>query len=159
MIARAKSDYETNLAQTYAHSNNNQIFQYISSIKDQDHYPIKMFYNDKPASTDSDKAQIFNEYFYSVFSCSDPPTTAVDLDTASTSVILDDVISEPYMFDMLKSLDSNKASGIDNISPKLLKNCALPLLKIICLPHLFTVSLCNSENPKRLAHSLCSTYL
>jgi len=43
MIARAKSDYETNLALTYAHSNNNQIFQYISNIKDQDHYLIKMF--------------------------------------------------------------------------------------------------------------------
>jgi len=40
MIARAKSDYKTNLALTYAHSNNNRIFQYISSIKDQDHYQI-----------------------------------------------------------------------------------------------------------------------
>jgi len=37
MIARAKSDYKTNLALTYAHSNTNRIFQYISSIKDQDH--------------------------------------------------------------------------------------------------------------------------
>jgi len=49
-----------------------------------------MFYNDKPASTDSEKAQIFNEYFYSVFSCSDPLTTDVNLDTASTLGILND---------------------------------------------------------------------
>jgi len=92
-------DYETNLVLSYAHSNNSQIFQYISSIKDQDHYPIEMFYNDKPASTDSDNVQIFNEYFYSVFSCSDPPTTGVDLDTVSTSD--DVVVSEPDVFDML----------------------------------------------------------
>ena len=37
-------------------------------------------------------------------------------------------------------------SGIDNISPKLLKNCALPLLHIVC--HLFTVSLSNSKIPQ-----------
>jgi len=66
-----------------------------------------MFYNDKPASTDLDKAQIFNEYFYSVFTCSNPSTTEVDLDTAPTSGILNDVvISEPEVLDMLTSLDS-----------------------------------------------------
>jgi len=96
MIARAKSDYETNFALTYTHSNNNRIFQYISSIKGQDHYPIETFCNDKPASTDSDKAQIFNEYYYSVFPYSNPPTTDIDLDIAPTSGILNDVgISEP----------------------------------------------------------------
>ena len=147
MIARAKSDYETNLALTYSHSNNNRIFQYISSIKGQDHYPIEMSYNDKLASSDSDKAQIFNEYFYSVFSDSNPPIDDIDLEAAPTSAILNDiVISESDVYDMLVSLDVNKASGIDNISPKLFKNCALPLLQIIC--HLFTVSLCNGEIPK-----------
>ena len=67
-IAEAKSEYESNLALTYAHTNNNKIFQYISSIKGHDCHPNQMFYNDKQASTDLEKAQLFNDYFCSVFS-------------------------------------------------------------------------------------------
>jgi len=119
MIVRAKFDYENNFVPTYAHSNNNRIFQYVSSIKGQDHYPFAMSYNDVLASTDSDKAQIFNEYFYSVFSDGNPPIDDIDLDAAPTSAILNDiVISEPDIYDML---DMKKASGI-NINPKLFKN-------------------------------------
>jgi len=59
MIASAKSDYEANLAQTYVHSNNSRIFQCISNIKGQDHYPIEMSYNDTTASYDSEIAEIF----------------------------------------------------------------------------------------------------
>ena len=147
MIASAKSDYETNLALTYAHSNNNQIFQCISNIKGQDHYPIEMSYNDTTASNDSKKAEIFNEHFYSVFTCSNLETDEDGIDATPTTGTLNDiVISEPDVLDMLKSLQLNKVSGIDNISPKLLKNCALPLLHIIY--HLFTVSLSNSKIPK-----------
>ena len=70
-IAEAKSEYESNLALTYAHTNNNKIFQYISSIKGHDCHLSLMFYNDKQAgSTDSEKALLFNNYFYSVFSSS-----------------------------------------------------------------------------------------
>ena len=47
MIAEAKSKYESNLALTYAHTNNNKIFQYISSIKGHDRHPNLIFYNDK----------------------------------------------------------------------------------------------------------------
>ena len=38
------------------------------------------------------------------------------------------ILYEPDVLDMLTSLDSKKACGIDNSSTKLLKNCALPLL-------------------------------
>ena len=70
MIAEAKSDYESSLASNYAHMNNNKIFQYISSIKGRESFPAKMYYNDEYASTDLGKAQLFNKYFYSVFSSS-----------------------------------------------------------------------------------------
>jgi len=52
MITEAKSEYKSNLALAYAHSYNSRIFQY----KGNDRYPTPIFYNDKQASTDSDKA-------------------------------------------------------------------------------------------------------
>ena len=77
MIAEAKSDYESSLASNYAHRNNNKIFQYISSIKSRESFPAKMCYNDEYASTDLDKAQLFNKYFYSVFSSSTNTTANI----------------------------------------------------------------------------------
>jgi len=44
--AKAKSDYESNLALNYTHTNNNKIFQYIFSIKGRENFPAKMHYND-----------------------------------------------------------------------------------------------------------------
>ena len=70
MIVEAKLQYESNLALAYAHS---KIFQYISSIKGHDRYPTSMFYNEKQATSDSDKAQLFNEYFYSVYTSGNQP--------------------------------------------------------------------------------------
>ena len=77
MIAEAKSDYESSLASNYAHMNNNKIFQYISSIKGRESFPAKMCYNDEYVSTDLDKAQLFNKYFYSVFSSSTNTTANI----------------------------------------------------------------------------------
>lgn len=146
MIAQAKSDHESNLILSYAHSNNNKIFQYISSLKGNDNYPSQMFYNDKQASTNQDKAQLFNDYFYSVFTHSsdsipDQPDSTPNSDTLHNIEILSSEV-----FDLLTNLDTNKACGIDNISPKLLRYCASPLLQVIC--HLFTISLSNSTIPK-----------
>ena len=90
MIASTKSDYEANLALTYVHSNNNRTFQYISNIKGQDHYPIEMSYNDTTESNDSEKAEIFNEYFYSVFTRSNPEFAEDNVDITSTTGILND---------------------------------------------------------------------
>ena len=73
MIAGAKSDFESCLALNYVHTNNNKIFHYISSIKGHDNFPAKMCYNDECASTDINKAQLSNRYFYSVFSLSHAP--------------------------------------------------------------------------------------
>ena len=67
MITEAKYDYETNLALNYAHSNSNKIFKYISSIKGRESFPAKMHYINESASTDLEKAQLFNNYFHSVF--------------------------------------------------------------------------------------------
>ena len=46
----------------------NKFYQYITNIKGQDKFPTQMFYDNQHACTDQEKAQLFNNYFYSVFS-------------------------------------------------------------------------------------------
>ena len=75
-MAQAKSDYESHLILNFAHSHNNKIFQYISGIKGQANFPTQMFHNSSLASNNQEKAQLFNKYFYSVFSTdNDTPDT------------------------------------------------------------------------------------
>ena len=105
-----------------------------------------MFYNDKKASTDSEKAQLFNDYFYSVFSSSDQPINDFDTAPSSDDSLHDIVMFQGDVFDIFTSLVSSKVSGIDNISPKTFKYCAAPLLQVIC--HLFSTSLQNNSIPQ-----------
>ena len=144
-ISKAKSDFESNLALNYAHSNNNKIFQYISSIKGREHFPAKMCYNDEFASTDLQKAQMFNNYFHSVFSASTGPPSIPEIQPSDHIAIQDIRFSDTDVLYLLTSLDTSKACGIDNLSPKIFKFCALPLLQVIC--HLFQTSISFSNIP------------
>ena len=67
MVAEAKSTYESKLVLDYASTINDKNFKHISSIKKLDDFPSKMSYNDEFAVNDSSKAQLFNKYFYSLF--------------------------------------------------------------------------------------------
>ena len=104
-----------------------------------------MFYNNKHACNDQQKAQLFNNYFYSVFSTD--PITPVSKPPMSTSTgTLNDIeINKSEVLIILSSLDGNKAPGIDNISLRVYRHCAFTLLKPIC--HLFAISLSSGSIP------------
>ena len=106
-----------------------------------------MFYNNKHACNDQQKAQLFNNYFYSVFSTD--PITPVSKPPMSTSTgTLNDIeINESEVLTTLSSLDDNKAPGIGNITPRVYIHCALSLLQPIC--HLFAVSLSAGSIPSQ----------
>jgi len=59
-MARAKSDYETNLINTYAPKNATKIYQYINSITGQNNIPTTVNYRSSSATTDQDKASLSN---------------------------------------------------------------------------------------------------
>ena len=119
-ISKAKSDFKSNLALNYAHSNNNKIFQYISSIKGCEHYPVKMCHKDEFAYTDLQKAQMFNNYFYSVFS----GTPSIPDTQPSDHLAIHDIrFFDTDVLYLLASFDTSKACGIDNLSPKIFKFC------------------------------------
>ena len=75
--------------------------------------------------TDEEKANLFNEYFFSVYSHrssypSIPPTSTIP----SLSVI---DVSPSDVYSALSGLDPSKTKGVDGIGPQILKYCALAL--------------------------------
>ena len=64
-------------------------------------------------------------------------------------------VNESEVLPILYSLDINKAAGIDNIGPRVLRFCASSLLKPIC--HLFTASLSTGGVPTQWHAHCCVT--
>ena len=73
-----------------------------------------MYYNDNSTTDDKQKASLFNNYFYSVFTTTNinqpPPSEPLDSSTQQHLVSID--ISEEDTFSTFNSLDPHKAVGI-----------------------------------------------
>ena len=107
--------------------------------------PSTLYLENILATTDFEKASLFNLYFHSVFTKSAfqlPQHNELDL---PESFICDINVSESNVFNILQSLDVSKAMGCDGISPKLLKQCSLSLYRP--LHYLFSLSLSQSYLP------------
>jgi len=63
----AKSNYESALVSDFAGHKNAAIFRYMKSLSSSSDFPPTMFLGSKSATSSKDKAILFNEYFYSVF--------------------------------------------------------------------------------------------
>ena len=138
MISETKLEFESSLINDFAFSNNNRIFKYISSFSKNETIPAKMYYNDKCCSDNFGIAQLFNSYFYSVFT-RETPSFSGDFDLSQSENNLRTIdISISEVFEAMNSLDPNKAMGIDKISPKVLKYCATSL----CEPITYLYSQC-----------------
>ena len=81
--------------------------------------PNTVVYKNRSPSLDTDRANLHNKYFYSMFSQSTyslPPLSHMP----PTSFSLNSVnVTEEDVHHALTSLDPNKAFGSDNISPAL----------------------------------------
>ena len=142
-IAQAKMNYESKLVHDFACNKNPKLYSHIRSVTRQNHLPQQLTLDHRIATTDEEKANLFNEYFFSVYSthssftappCSHPPSSITEVDISVTEV-----------YQALSNLDPSKAMGIDGISPKVLKFCAVALCEP--LHHLFRTSLLTSHIP------------
>ena len=141
-MVHEKANYENHLINTYFYSNNTKIFRYISTLKGQSNLPAEMSYGDRRAINNIDKANLFNNYFYSVFLHDQHNYRC----PSNKDCCLHDIkISIQEVFDILSTLDVTKAAGIDGISPRILRNCASSLLIPIC--HLFKTSTTTGNIP------------
>ena len=120
-------------------ASNSSIYKYINYLRKGDNIPSTMYHGSTNATSDEDRDNLFNKYFYSVFTQSTftlPPASDLPtLDSFITSVVIP--VSEVY--EILSSLDTSKAMGLDGIGPNVLKHWASALCEP--LQHLFNVSL------------------
>ena len=144
-ILQAKSNYESHLIHSFAGSHNARIYDYIRSLSKTSTIPSSVILENCSTTSDSEKAELFNNFFHSVFTRSS--FSLPDMSTLSlpSSCICSLTISDTEVFEAISSLDPTKSSGCDGVGPKLLKHCASALY--VPLHHLFSVSLSKHSIP------------
>ena len=97
--------------------------------------------NDSVVESDVDKAELLNTFFASQSNIDESNVTAdlSDIDDNESSTLESISLDPSEVCDILKNIDSGKASGPDKISPILLKKGAIELSYPLCL--LFNCSL------------------
>ena len=136
-IAEAKLNYESHLVSTFAANKNYKIFNYMHCLTTHNSLPATIRSDSSEASSDMEKANLFNQYFHSVFTrrnYSLPSLQDFPVNGVSISEI---TFSESDVYEVLAALDPNKAMGIDGIGPNVLKYCAISLCRPI--HHLFSL--------------------
>ena len=109
----AKASYEGKLVDNFAPIKSSNIYRYINHLRKGGDIPSTVHNGPILATSDKDKASLFNQYFHSVLtvsSFSDPP---IDESSDASPSISSLEISECDVFNILSSLDITKAKGLD----------------------------------------------
>jgi len=130
-ITEAKLNFESTLINNFTQVNSNKIYSYIKSITKSKSLPATIHFDSNVASTDTDKANLFNSYFYSVFSNSSSPSF-VDILSESPHP-LNSIEFTEEVYHALTTLDPDKALGIDTTHLEFYK----PVLQLF--ENLFTI--------------------
>ena len=143
-ISIAKVDYEQALVDNFS-NDQPKLYQYINSITRSRTIPLVMHYDSTSASSSFDKACLFNEFFYSVFTNESSSTINLDSIPVLSRSLSNICFSDGDVYESLINLKPNKAVGVDNIGPNILKRCASILYKP--LHYLFTLSVRHCKLP------------
>ena len=99
------------------------------------------------AYTPSEKATLFNNYFFSVYT---QPRVRANLPTVSIyhhDLLGTTIIQVDEVLKILKKLDVSKAIGPDGLSPRVLKECCHQIASPLC--YIFSVSLAAGKLPSQ----------
>jgi len=110
-LSNAKSRYESNLVTGFASKNNSKIVKYIRNFTKSISIPSTLLHDSSPTNSDTDKANLFNNHFYSIFTKSSPCTISRYNNPTSFSNI---IITEEEVYDSLNNLGITKAMGPDD---------------------------------------------
>jgi len=113
----AKSTFEQSLIHNFATKKFPKIFHFIKKFSKTQFLPPELHDDSTKAVTNFDKAELFNQYFYSIFTQSN-----FCLPNMSNLPIYSIHFSVQDVMDVLCNLNPNKACGIDNIPPIVLKS-------------------------------------
>ena len=127
-IHSAKLSYETNLACSNSPQSKKLLYNYLNDLSKHNTTPQTIFHNDIPTSCPSSKAEVFNNYFNSVFTRSNYTLPGMeDLPSPPSNQISSISTNQTEVCTILLNLNANKAMGNDGISPHTLKHCAYSL--------------------------------
>ncbi len=113
----AKQQFESDLVNGLASSSHSDIYRYLKQLTKSHSLPSTMFSRDgtSKASSDVDKASLFNEYFHSVVKTND--VNPDNLDSSSTQDSLNSIsLSDLDVYSALIKLNPKKAMGYDGIN-------------------------------------------
>ena len=145
-IDEARCNYESGLVQEFAFSKPSRLFSHINSLKKHNNFPLSMFLHSDKADTDAQKAELFNRFFFSVYSDASPFPSLSDLPLPLFSFLESIEFSSSDIYQALSSLNPSKSMGPDGINPRVLKSCACALSDPLF--HLFNCSLQSSTLPR-----------
>ena len=102
--------------------------------------------------TPLDKANLFNSFFHSVYIKASEASNFQNPNQLTEHVIGDLSCSVEEVTKLLQSIDVNKASGPDNIPPRVLKECAMELALPLTIFFNFTLSRGNIPTDWKVAN-------
>jgi hypothetical protein len=102
--------------------------------------------------TDLDKAEALNDYFITNSTLPDKDINIPELPLRTQTTMDNILLTDKDISDIIKSLPTNKASGPDKISHKLMKNIAESLCKPLCILFNLSLSQCKYPSKWKIAH-------
>ena len=125
--------------------NPKRFWSFIKSKTKYQSVPPTVQLNDEVASTAADKAQLFNNFFLSIFNESDTAPPSTEAHTSLEDVIGDLICQESDVTKILLSLNTNKACGPDGVTARLLREASSSIVP--SLTRLFNSSLALGKLP------------
>ena len=133
-LARLESDLKDNIAiaestyvsilihQSAINQSPSRLYAHIRSVVKQSPIPSQVFLGSTSASSSKEQVDLFDNYFFSVFSpCSSYPSLlSLCQDLPRSSTMEEISISSLDVFQALSNLDPSKAMGADGICPQIL---------------------------------------
>ena len=134
-IGDAKVCWETRLVSDFANHKKQKIYKYMKSLSSASSLPVSMSLQGSTASSNKAKAELFNSFFFSVFTTGASRMSNPYDSVSSTPSMSSISFTSADVYDILASLDPSKAMGVDNIGFGILKFCSVALSEPIY--HLF----------------------
>ena len=144
-LSKAKLNYERSLINNFAYNRDPKIFHYIRDFTLAKSLPPILQCGTSKVESDKEKAEMFNNYFYSIYISSHFILPNMEELAKPTNSISDILLSYEEVYQVLSTLQIKKACGPDGIGPSVLQACASSLTPI--LHHLFSFSLNNGVVP------------
>lgn len=129
----AFDDYMDNISMSFR-TDPKQFWNHVNGKRKSNSLPCKMHFNGTTASNDQEKAELFAEFFSSVY-VEHPADDSINefIRMRNDNNCFNIHITPDTVFNVLKSLDLNKGLSPDGISPLFLRECAEYLAYPLCL--------------------------